>query len=310
MPRFDITIAGEVNLDIILYGLPEQLPVERELLAERCMVTLGSSSAITAHNLAILGSKVGFITRVGQDSLGPLALDWLQAAGVDLTRIVHSNTATGLTVVLPHGKVRHMLTSPGCMAEMTLEDLDLEYLASARHFHLSSYFLQSGLRDRVPELFARLKRAGLTLSMDTNDDPDGRWDGSLREAVELVDILMPNEQEACKIAGIADFDEAVERLSEIVPTLVVKMGSKGALAAQKGSRYHASPLAVEVVDSVGAGDTFNAGFLHEYVRGADLKACLARGNQAAAYSTTQAGGAEAFRDRPRWQQFCQQQVRS
>ena len=70
MPRFDVTIAGELNLDLILYGLPEQLPPERELLADRMMLTLGSSSAIVAHNLAALGSRVGFQSRIGDDPLG------------------------------------------------------------------------------------------------------------------------------------------------------------------------------------------------------------------------------------------------
>src|ERR1019366_3996067 len=87
VPQFDITIAGELNLDIILYGLPEELPLEQELLASGLVVTLGSSSAITAHNLSVLGTQVGFITRVGDDALGRVALDRLRAAAVDLTRI-------------------------------------------------------------------------------------------------------------------------------------------------------------------------------------------------------------------------------
>ena len=128
MPQFDITIAGELNLDIILYGLPEELPFEQELLASGLMVTLGSSSAITAHNLAVLGTRVGFVTRLGEDALGKIALERLRAAAVDLTRITRSSTAsTGLTVLLPYTRQRRILTYPGCMAEMTLAHLDLAY---------------------------------------------------------------------------------------------------------------------------------------------------------------------------------------
>src|SRR5882757_6960272 len=138
---FDVTIAGEINLDLILYGLPENMPVERELLARDFQVTLGSSSAITAHNLAALGIKAGFITRVGRDPLGAIAMDRLSEAGVDLSRITHSGTSTGVTILLHHGNNRHILTYPGTMFEMSAEDLDLDYLASSRHFHLSSLFL-------------------------------------------------------------------------------------------------------------------------------------------------------------------------
>ena len=303
-PRFDITLAGEINLDILLYGLPENIPLERELLASGCCVTLGSSSAITAHNLSMLGSKVGFITRVGRDDFGALAIRRLNDAGVDLSRITESPSLnTGVTMVLPHAESRHILTYPGSMAEMTLEHLDMEYLTSARHFHLSSFFLHKALVPRIPELFRRLKAAGLTISCDTNDDPDDQWGATFPEALPYVDILMPNEREACKMAHTENFEEAVRILSAAVPLLVVKMGSRGAMAVRGGQRLHCAPLPVEVMDPLGAGDTFNAGFLHEWVRGAELKVCLDSGNRAAAFSTTRPGGTEAFRDVDRWKEF-------
>ena len=307
MPRFDITIAGEINLDIILYGLPDELPQERELLASGCCVTLGSSSAITAHNLSMLGSKVGFVTRVGRDDLGKVALNRLNAAGVDLSRVTESHSSeTGLTMILPHKHSRHILTNPGCMAEMAMQHLDMEYLTSSKHFHLSSFFLHRGLIQQIPDLFRQLKAAGLTISLDTNDDPDDRWADTLAEALRYVDILMPNEREACKIAGVADVEDAIVRLSGLVPLLVVKMGAKGSMAVRGGERFRNPALAVEVVDPVGAGDSFNAGFLHEYVRGAALGDCLSNGNLAAAFSTTCPGGTEAFRNSNLWHQFSKQ----
>src|SRR5580658_10124916 len=98
--RFDVTIAGEINLDLILYGLPEPMPLERELLASDFHMTLGSSSAIVAHNLAALGVSVGFITRLGDDRLGVLALERLAEKGVDLSRVKHvaGATSTGVTI--------------------------------------------------------------------------------------------------------------------------------------------------------------------------------------------------------------------
>jgi sugar/nucleoside kinase (ribokinase family) len=304
VPQFDITIAGELNLDIILYGLPEELPLEQELLASGLVVTLGSSSAVTAHNLSVLGTQVGFITRVGDDPLGRVALDRLRAAAVDLTRITQSSTSnTGLTVVLPHTRQRRILTYAGCMAEMTVADLDLAYLASSRHFHLSSYFLHRGLVQQIPELFRSLKASGLTISLDTNDDPADRWEDGVQEALRFVDILMPNEREACKLAHTDDVEDAIRDLAKRVPVVVVKRGARGATAVAKGETVSVPAFPVEVVDAVGAGDSFNAGFLHKYVQGADMAACLAYGNLAAACSTTRAGGTEAFRSPECWKKF-------
>ena len=304
MSKLDITIAGEINLDLILYGLPEQMPTERELLASQFKITLGSSSAIVAHNLAALGSRVGFITKVGGDALGKMALERLSAAGVDLSRVARSAGApSGVTVILQHERARHILTYLGTISELRFEDLDLEYLASARHFHMSSLFLQRALAPGVPELFQQMKSAGLTTSLDTNDDPENRWEGALDATLPYVDILLPNEREAMKMARANDLETAVVRLSERVKTVVVKMGSRGAMAIQAGQRFAVPAANVRVVDPVGAGDSFDAGFLHQFLRGADLQICLVYGNLCGAFSTTASGGTEAFRDLKAMREF-------
>jgi sugar/nucleoside kinase (ribokinase family) len=290
MPRFDVTIAGELNLDLILYGLPEQLLPERELLADQMTLTLGSSSAIVAHNLASLGSRVGFQSRIGDDPLGQIALDRLQQSSADVSRVrrVSGSTSTGLTVILHHDSWRNILTYRGTIAELAWEDLDLDYLSDSRHFH--------GLLPRVRDLFAELKSRGLTLSLDTNDDPEDRWEGNLPDLLRQVDVFLPNEREACKASGTEDLESAVRKLSELVPLVVVKLGRKGALAQRGKERVTSTSREVTAVDTVGAGDSFDAGFLHQYVRGADLATCLSSGNLAGALSTTRAGGTEAFRD--------------
>lgn len=305
MPRFDITIAGELNLDLILYGLPEHLPPERELLADRMMLTLGSSSAIVAHNLAALGNRVGFQSRIGEDPLGAIALERLQQGGVDVSRVrrISGATTTGLTVILHHEAWRNILTYSGTIAELSWDDLDLDYLAGARHFHFSSYYLQRRLRPRVSELFQTLKSKGLTISLDTNDDPDDRWDGDLRGILQHVDVFLPNEREACKAAGTDDLEVAVQRLLKMAPLVVVKLGRKGAMAQRGAERVVSPAKEVVAVDTVGAGDSFDAGFLHQYIRGADLQKCLASGNLAGALSTTRPGGTEAFRDAAHRDQF-------
>jgi sugar/nucleoside kinase (ribokinase family) len=306
MSKLDIAIVGEINLDLILYGLPEQMPTERELLASDFAITLGSSSAILAHNLAALGSRVGFVTKVGDDSFGSLALERLRERGVDLAYVAHG-VKSGVTFILPHGPHRHILTYPGTISELRFEDLDLDYLASARHFHMSSLFLQRELLPRVPELFRQMRSAGLTTSLDTNDDPDDRWDGTLlRETLPHVDILLPNKREAMKLAQADDVEIALSRLAEKVKTVVIKMGASGAVAIQQGQRFSAPAVPVTVVDPIGAGDSFDAGFLHQFLRGANLTTCLAYGNLCGAFSTTASGGTEAFREPAQMHEFFRQ----
>lgn len=296
--QFDVNIAGEINLDLILYGLPEAIPLEREILATDFRLTLGGSSAIVAHNLATLGARVGFTTRLGKDELGRIALDRLAESGTDLTQIVYAAdaTSTGVTILLHHGAQRRILTYPGTMSGMSRADLNFEYLASAKHFHLSSLFLQQALAPDLPALFRDLKRAGLTISLDTNDDPEDRWDGVLQELLEYVDVLLPNADEACRIARRDTVEEALHALSSRVPCIAAKCGARGALI-QIGDRLNrVPPLKVDPIDTIGAGDSFDAGFLCGYVRGADPLECAAAGNITGALSTLRPGGTEAFRD--------------
>ena len=305
--RFDVTIAGELNLDLILYGLPIELPPERELLAESMALTLGSSSAIVAHNLACLGSRVGFQSLIGNDPLGQIALERLAESGVDTSRVrTLKSLGTGLSVILQRQGWRNILTYPGTIARLSLEDLDLDYLSDSRHFHLSSYYLQSDLRPNVPELFRRLKAAGLTISLDTNDDPEDRFEDDIRQLLKQVDIFLPNRREACKIAGTENLEAAVMKLAEIVPLVIVKLGAGGAVAVRKDEKIESAALRLETVDPVGAGDSFDAGFLYAYLKAQPLQECLAAGNAAGALCTTRAGGTEAFRDREHRERFLRQ----
>jgi sugar/nucleoside kinase (ribokinase family) len=311
LAQFDVTIAGEINLDLILYGLPRELPPEREIIARDMVLTLGASSAIAAHNLAALGNRVGFISCLGNDSLGQIALDRLVEAGVDVTRVRRTEgaTASGLTVLLHHGSWRNILTYVGTISQLRYEDLDLDYLCSSRHFHLSSFFLQTTLQPRVAELLKKLKAAGLTISIDTNDDPEDHWH-EVREVLPYVDVLLPNEREACKISGEQHLETALAHLAEMVPVVVLKLGPRGAMARRGKEKSTSVAVEVDVVDTIGAGDSFDAGFITQYIRGADLETCLAYGNLAGALSTTKPGGTEAFRDSAQRKQFLREHHRT
>ena len=306
MKRLDISVVGELNADLILYGLPATLEPEREHLADDFAITLGSSSAIFAHNISLLGSRVGFTSCIGGDPLGKFCVDRLQGSGVDVSGVkVISGKTTGVTVILPLSKQRQILTYLGTTLDLQFAHLDLNNLGSASHFHLSSFFLLRGLRPRVPELFSQMKQSGLTTSLDTNDDPEGLWADDVKSVLKSVDIFLPNEREACKLTGTTDVQDPLDALSRLVPIVVIKCGPRGAIAKRGKNQFHAPSLSVQPVDTVGAGDSFNAGFLHKFMLRCNLEECLEYGNSVAALSTTRAGGTEALRDRSHRESFLQ-----
>jgi sugar/nucleoside kinase (ribokinase family) len=295
--KFDVSVVGELNLDLVLYGLPGQFELDREHLASNLSLTLGSSSAIFAHNLALMGSRVGFHSAIGEDGLGEMCLSRLSEAGVDVVSVKRfAGKQTGLTVILPQPEKRYILTYPGVMSEMRFEDLDLPRICEARHLHLSSFFLQTALRPRVKELFRIAKEAGLSTSLDTNDDPEDRWARDVLDVLTWVDVLLPNEREACRLAGLEDSRKALDFLAERVPLVAMKRGERGVIARQGSEIFEALPPRVPGVDTIGAGDSFDAGFLYRFIQGADIRECLRMGNLAGALSTTRSGGTEAFRD--------------
>jgi sugar/nucleoside kinase (ribokinase family) len=311
LATFDVSVIGELNLDLILYGLPSEMILEHEHLAKDLSITLGSSSAIFAHNLSCLGNKVGFSSAIGSDPFGEICVKRLSESGVDLSCVRRMpGKTTGLTVILPQRKQRYILTYPGTMFDMNEGDLDLSYVFNAKHLHVSSYFLQKSLRPALVDIFRKAKEAGLTTSLDTNDDPDNRWPSEIQLLLKYTDILLPNEYEACKLAHVDEVDLAAEVLSEKVPILVIKRGSQGAMARVAKETFVASPPVVDAADHVGAGDSFDAGFIHQFIRGGKIQDCLGLANIAGALSVTRPGGTEAFRDAQHREAFLRTHDRS
>jgi sugar/nucleoside kinase (ribokinase family) len=267
-------------------------------------MTLGSSSAIFAHNISLLGSRVGFTSCVGSDPLGKFCVERLSESGVDVSGVkCLSNKTTGVTVILPVVNKRQILTYLGTTLDLQSGHLNLHYLRSAAHFHLSSFFLLRRLRPSLPELFFQMKQSGLTTSLDTNDDPENLWADDVKAVLKSVDVFLPNEHEACKLTGASDVESALESLSSAVPIVVIKCGAQGVVAKRGRDRLSVPGLTVQPVDTVGAGDSFNAGFLHKFIRGSGLQDCLEYGVVCAGLSTTRAGGTEAFRDRQHRESF-------
>lgn len=300
----DLVVVGELNADLILEHLNDAPTLGKERIARGMTLTLGSSSAILASNASRLGLNVGFVGCVGADSFGEFVRTSLGESGVDVRRlIVRPDEATGLTVIYTLSGDRGMLTYPGAMETLRFEDLPLDYLTAARHLHLSSYYLQPGLRPSVPELYRAAQEAGLSTSFDTNWDPDEAWADDIYAVFPYVDVFLPNDAEARLIAREDDLQVAIEKLAQHVGTVVVTCGKDGVVARSGDRQLRVPALPVKPVDAVGAGDSFNAGFLSKYIRGAALEDCMTAGTLSAAFSTTRAGGTTAFRDAERYRQF-------
>ena len=294
--KIDAIVVGELNVDLILNrieGFPE---VGKEKLAGEMTLTLGSSSAICASNLSSLGSKVSFLGKIGKDIFGDLVVESLAASKVQTDLIIcDENTKTGATIVLNYDEDRAMITHTGAMETLAITDIRPEKIESARHLHFSSYFLQAGLRADIIELFRMAKQSGLTTSLDAQWDPDEKWDLDLQAVLPFVDIFLPNQLELLYLTGQADLTSALSYLKTAANVIVVKMGNEGSLLAFKDQLIRKPAfLNKEVVDAIGAGDSFNAGFIHKFLQGAAFTECQEFANLTGAVSTTAAGGTSAF----------------
>jgi sugar/nucleoside kinase (ribokinase family) len=292
----DVLVIGELNVDLILNKIASFPVVGKEILADEMLLTMGSSSAIFACNLSSLGTKVGFLGALGNDTFGNLVIEGLQKKGVD-TNLIRRNPAyhTGATISLSYGEDRANITYAGAMALLSHTEIGTSDLAKARHLHLSSYFLQPALQAGVAQIFKNAKAAGLTTSLDPQWDPAEKWDMPLEEILPYTDVFLPNEQEILRLTQTTHVNKALSTISGFARIVAVKMGNKGSLVWHQGKVTERPPfLNPAVVDAIGAGDSFNAGFIHQFIRQADLEKCQEFGNLTGAISTTAAGGTTAF----------------
>lgn len=291
---FDLLIVGEINPDLIVRGA-DVVPVfgQVEKLVEDAELTPGASSVITACGASRLGLRVVFAGIVGDDTFGRYMLDAMRARGIDTsTCLTDSRLKTGLGLILsrPDGD-RAILTYAGSIAALRPEHIDVSLLAQARHLHVGSAFLLDGLRDGLPNLLAQARAQGLSTSVDPNWDPRQQW-----EAADLLahcDLFLPNEIEAQQISVRPVTDDALAHLARLIPTVAVKMGSAGGLARQGDLVVRQPALPIAVVDTVGAGDSFNAGFLYGYLQGWSLEQTLRLAVICGSLSTRAAGGTAA-----------------
>ncbi len=297
--NYDVIVIGELNVDLILNHTTTFPQIGKEVLARDMQITLGSSSAIFASNLSSLGTNVLFKGVIGCDTFGEFVIKELSDKGVDTSAIVRNEQLkTGTTVAINVGNDRAMVTYPGAMEHYGAEDADSDLLGRAKHLHISSVFLQPALKQNLLAVLREAKSCNLTTSLDTQWDPAEKWDLDLAKLLPWVDVFLPNEAEIKLLTGQRTIDKAFHHIAGYANTVVVKLGVKGSVSYHNGVQTLVPPfLNNAVVDAIGAGDSFNAGFIYRYLSGASINDCQEFGNLIGAVSTTAPGGTGAFTSR-------------
>ncbi|MCM8570351.1 carbohydrate kinase family protein [Gramella jeungdoensis] len=296
MNKKKILVVGELNIDLILNNIQGFPEIGSEKIADKMDFTLGSSSAILATNIAALGVSTSFCGLLGKDSFGKFILKELHTKNVD-TRFVQLSeiNKTGITVVMNYDQDRANVTYCGAMNELSIEHVPWNNLTEFDHLHFSNYFLQPGIQNDIVELFKKSKEAGISTSLDLQVDPEDEWKFNYQECLPFVDVFLPNEKELLRLSRRNSLEEAINHIKQFTNILALKLGDQGGRVIHESEDIALKPyLNNKYVDAIGAGDSFNAGFLKKYLDGASLTECLDYANLTGSLSTTAAGGTGAF----------------
>jgi len=283
---FDVLVAGSYSLDLIFTGLPGLPRLGEDLLATGLERIPGEAynSAVAMHRL---GLSVGWAGDFGNDDFSRFALERARAEGLDEGLFIHHNR--------PMRRISIAASFPEDRAFITYYDPDPRLpavikalpTASARVLYIPGFyygpFMELGLR------LARARR--MKIVMDGNSGSGvSLKNSSVRKAVRSVDVLLPNAREARSLTGEDDLMKAIKTLGELCPLVVVKDGSRGAYACQGNEILHAEAIAITPIETTGAGDCFNAGFLKAWLDSLTVLECLRWGNIVGGLSTLAPGG--------------------
>jgi sugar/nucleoside kinase (ribokinase family) len=286
-----VLVVGELNVDLILQGYHAFPTPGREVLVDDCVMTMGSASAICAMGLARLGTPVAFLSVVGTDPWGDFCLEALKGVGIDVSRVRRDpGLKTGITVSITSPRDRALVSFLGSIGAVRGEDVPDAAFSGFDHVHASSYFLQERLRPAFADLFRRAKSRGLTTSLDPGFDPRETWGRDLVDTLRSVDVFFPNEVELRGVTGGLEPEAALRALENGHTQVVAKLGAEGCLTVEGGRVVRVPTFPVDAVDTTGAGDSFDAGFLHAWLQGRPLLENLRWGAACGSLSTRALGG--------------------
>ncbi|MBQ8159776.1 MAG: carbohydrate kinase family protein [Clostridia bacterium] len=294
--RWDIYTMGDLNVDLIVPGVTRLPPPGTEQMIDGMETHVGGGAALFSMGCATLGMQVAFQGIVGNDLYGTYLLGKMEKAGVDLSCLRRTDERnTGISISFTDEKDRCFVTDWGTNHLVSIRELQMDQAKKARHLHLTGYHGKD--HDAWLDVLTRAHGAGLSVSLDTGWDPEERWSDGLFELLPMTDILLMNETECLHYTGAKTAEDGAAILSGVAGMAVIKLGKRGAMVCKKGQILHAPGFPMRAVDTTGAGDSFNAGFVSYYLGGHPLQECLRAGNACGGLSVTRRGGHAGFPDR-------------
>jgi len=286
-------VIGDLNVDIIVTGAP-QLPIlGHEIPCEDIRTVMGGAASIFACRLGQLAAGVDIFGKVGSDSNGRVVLETLKSSNVGTEKVrVLDSIKTGITISLTYPENKALITYTRGIDTLTGSDIDPELFRGYNHLHISSIYILRKLLVSLHEIFAEAKKQGLTTSLDTNADPSNKYE-YIDEILNHVDIFLPNDKEAKDITDSRSVRSALKRLSSKVPVVVIKCGEQGAVGKHTDKIIQAEPISIRPTDTTGAGDSFDAGFIYQFVhKKENVEVSMEFANALGALSCLYVGGAE------------------
>ena len=282
---------GRIYCDLIFTGLGSLPQPGREVFAHDLTMAAGGGAFITSAHLAHAGREVALLARLGIDALSNGLEAELKASGADL-RFLERTADAGpqVTVASVIGNDRAFLSRRAGSAEPATLDAALSW-ERAGHLHIAEY----ATLDEIPGLVAKAKAKGLTISLDPSWDETLIHRPDFLNRCEGIDLFLPNLEEAAAITGRSEPDAALAGLASAFPLVVLKCGGDGAFLAAGSATLHQRAPNVPVVDTTGAGDSFNAGFINAWMNGLDVETCLASGVRSGSAAVQAAGGTAILR---------------
>lgn len=279
MPQ--VVVLGDINLDIVAH-MTDYPPLGGEGIASQCCLRLGGSAANTALALACCGIETAIIGRVGADPLGMRLLADLCAGGVDVSLVqtdANATTGTVFIVVTPNGE-RTMFGFRGANVYLDLESVSQLWLRDARHFHLSGYaLLESPQREVALWVLEAARCSGLSISLDAGLVTLIQQNHLVRSLLPNIDLFLPSLDEAELLTGTRDATMAIIQLQERgAKAVALKLGKEGCMIGAEEDIFLAPAFAVEVHDTTGAGDAFNAGLIAGRLYGLGWRTAALWGN--------------------------------
>lgn len=287
-------VIGDLNVDLIATDIDGPLEKGSEVTARNHFLDIGGSGGVFTAVLSELGIKTYIISKIGNDFFGDYLIQRLNGHGAGTDKIlIEESRDTGVTISLSYAEDKIQISSVEMVKKFNISDIIFEGLVNIKHVHFSSYYMMNALQDDYINIIKGIKKryGNITFSMDTNDDPSNKWSSEIYNILPHIDIFFVNKKEALMITKKENIDDALEKLSKTVKTVVIKLGIEGYMAKNNGTFYKGNPLNVDFKDSTGAGDNFDAGFIYGFLNNMGPVKSLNIGNICGAKSVEYLGGA-------------------